>query len=144
MVINATPEQIKQFRNCRLIGRRFRLAHIMFGREIIEAATMRGHHKEQQDSKHTSQSSEQGQLLRDNVYGTIDEDAERRDFSINALYYSINDFSIHDFVGGIEAINNKRIELIGDLKHAQRRSRAHATRCAFCNKIRYDHCPSNR
>ncbi|MEI4548602.1 polynucleotide adenylyltransferase PcnB [Pseudoalteromonas spongiae] len=116
VVTNATPEQIKkQFRNCRLIGRRFRLAHIMFGREIIEVATMRGHHSdEEQGEKNKSQASEQGQLLRDNVYGTIDEDAERRDFSINALYYSINDFSIHDFAGGMEAIKNRRIELIGD------------------------------
>jgi poly(A) polymerase len=115
VVTNATPEQIKkQFRNCRLIGRRFRLAHIMFGREVIEVATMRGHHKVEQDEQNISQSSDQGQLLRDNVYGTIDEDAERRDFSINALYYSIKDFSIHDFAGGIEAIENKRIELIGD------------------------------
>ncbi|MDE3272182.1 polynucleotide adenylyltransferase PcnB [Pseudoalteromonas sp. G4] len=115
VVTNATPEQIKkQFRNCRLIGRRFRLAHIMFGREIIEVATMRGHHSDEQEEKNKSQASEQGQLLRDNVYGTIDEDAERRDFSINALYYSINDFSIHDFAGGMEAIKNRRIELIGD------------------------------
>lgn len=115
VVTNATPEQIKkQFRNCRLIGRRFRLAHIMFGREIIEVATMRGHHSDEPNEKNTSQASDQGQLLRDNVYGTIDEDAERRDFSINALYYSINDFSIHDFAGGIEAIEKRRIELIGD------------------------------
>ncbi|MBU2969584.1 polynucleotide adenylyltransferase PcnB [Pseudoalteromonas sp. C2R02] len=115
VVTNATPEQIKkQFRNCRLIGRRFRLAHIVFGREIIEVATMRGHHDAPEDKNQVSQSSEQGQLLRDNVYGSIEEDAERRDFSINALYYSVKDFSIRDFAGGMEAIKNRSIELIGD------------------------------
>ncbi|WP_052023307.1 polynucleotide adenylyltransferase PcnB [Pseudoalteromonas citrea] len=115
VVTNATPEQIKKlFRNCRLIGRRFRLAHIVFGREIIEVATMRGHHEASASKNQTSQSSEHGQLLRDNVYGSIEEDAERRDFSINALYYSINDFTIHDFANGMNAIANRKIELIGD------------------------------
>ncbi|MBE0365235.1 poly(A) polymerase [Pseudoalteromonas ulvae UL12] len=114
VVTNATPEQVKRlFRNCRLIGRRFRLAHIVFGREIIEVATMRGHHEGNESKNPISQSSTEGQLLRDNVYGTIDEDAERRDFSINALYYSINDFSIHDYANGMDAIKNRRIELIG-------------------------------
>ena len=115
VVTNATPEQVKKlFRNCRLIGRRFRLAHIVFGREIIEVATMRGHHEAPVDKNQTSQSSGEGQLLRDNVFGNIEEDAERRDFSINALYYSINDFSIHDYANGLAAIKAKQIELIGD------------------------------
>ena len=115
VVTNATPDQVKKlFRNCRLIGRRFRLAHIVFGREIIEVATMRGHHEAQEDKNQISQSSEHGQLLRDNVFGSIEEDAERRDFSINALYYSIKDFSIHDYANGLEAIKAKQIELIGD------------------------------
>ncbi|MGF1696681.1 polynucleotide adenylyltransferase PcnB [Vibrio lamellibrachiae] len=110
---NATPEQIKHlFRNCRLIGRRFRLAHIMFGRDIIEVATFRGHHQE--PSKNVSAQSDEGMLLRDNVYGSIDEDAERRDFSINAMYYSIGDYSIHDYAGGVEDLEDKLIRLIGD------------------------------
>ncbi|OIQ25262.1 polynucleotide adenylyltransferase PcnB [uncultured Vibrio sp.] len=110
---NATPEQIKHlFRNCRLIGRRFRLAHIMFGRDIIEVATFRGHHQE--PSKNVSAQSDEGMLLRDNVYGTIDEDAERRDFSINAMYYNIGDYSIHDYAGGVEDLEDKLIRLIGD------------------------------
>ena len=110
---NATPEQIRQlFKNCRLIGRRFRLAHIMFGRDIIEVATFRGHHQE--PSKNVSQQSKEGMLLRDNVYGTIDEDAERRDFTINAMYYSIADYSIHDYAGGIEDLEDKLVRLIGD------------------------------
>ncbi len=110
---NATPEQIRQlFRNCRLIGRRFRLAHIMFGRDIIEVATFRGHHQEQ--NKQISAQSEAGMLLRDNVYGTIDEDAERRDFTINAMYYNIADYSIHDYAGGMEDLEDRLIRLIGD------------------------------
>ncbi len=116
---NATPEQIKAlFRNCRLIGRRFRLAHIVFGREIIEVATFRGHHdnasKKQQSCKKTSKQSEQGMLLRDNIYGTIEEDAERRDFTINALYYSTKDFKVFDFANGVKDVEDKLIRLIGD------------------------------
>ena len=110
---NATPEQIRQlFKNCRLIGRRFRLAHIMFGRDIIEVATFRGHHQE--PSKNISQQSKDGMLLRDNVYGSIDEDAERRDFTVNAMYYNIGDYSIHDYASGVEDLEDKLVRLIGD------------------------------
>lgn len=125
VVTNATPEQVKAcFNNCRLIGRRFRLAHVMFGREIIEVATFRGHHDAPQDqanetdpkllAKKISRSSDEGQLLRDNVYGTIEEDAERRDFTINALYYSVRDYAIHDFADGVKDIDQGLIDLIGD------------------------------
>lgn len=110
---NATPEQIKElFRNCRLIGRRFRLAHIIFGRDIIEVATFRGHHQEPE--KQTSVQSDAGMLLRDNVYGSIDEDAERRDFTINAMYYNIADFSIHDYADGMHDLKEGMVRLIGD------------------------------
>jgi poly(A) polymerase len=116
---NATPEEIKDlFRNCRLIGRRFRLAHIVFGREIIEVATFRGHHESTGDTNNndtkTSKQSEDGMLLRDNIYGTIDEDAERRDFTINALYYSSKDFKVLDFANGVQDVKNKVIRLIGN------------------------------
>ncbi|WP_044838063.1 polynucleotide adenylyltransferase PcnB [Thalassomonas viridans] len=117
---NATPEQIKDlFRNCRLIGRRFRLAHIVFGRDVIEVATFRGHHdnnnQDQGKGNHKiSKQSEHGMLLRDNIYGSIEEDAERRDFSINALYYSVTDFKVYDFANGVEDIHNRTIRLIGD------------------------------
>lgn len=125
VVTNATPEQVKScFNNCRLIGRRFRLAHIVFGKEIIEVATFRGHHDAPQDpakikdpkalAKKTSRASNEGQLLRDNVYGTIEEDAERRDFTINSLYYSISDYSIYDFANGLDDIDRGLIDLIGD------------------------------
>ena len=115
IVTNATPEQIKGlFRNCRLIGRRFRLAHIVFGRDIIEVATFRGHHDDAGNNQKISKQSEQGMLLRDNIYGSIDEDAERRDFTINALYYSTQNFNIYDFAGGVSDIENRTIRLIGD------------------------------
>lgn len=114
---NATPEQIKAlFRNCRLIGRRFRLAHIVFGREIIEVATFRGHHDsdEEKNCQKISKQSEDGMLLRDNIYGSIEEDAERRDFTINALYYSAKDFKVYDFANGVADVHAKQIRLIGD------------------------------
>lgn len=109
---DATPEQIKQqFRNCRLIGRRFRLAHVVFGREIIEVATFRAN---SDDGSGDRQTHEDGRLLRDNVYGTIEEDAIRRDFTANALYYAIEDFSVRDYCGGFEDVMARRLRLIGD------------------------------
>ena len=114
---NATPEQIKQqFKNCRLIGRRFRLAHIVFGREVIEVATFRGHHNsaKQNTQDPLGNQTDEGQLTRDNVFGTIDEDAQRRDFTFNAMYYSVADFSVTDFANGRSAIKNRIVELIGD------------------------------
>lgn len=118
VVTNARPDEVKQvFRNCRLIGRRFRLAHVVFGREVIEVATFRGHHSGAEEDDNVSKIaslSDHGQILRDNVYGTIEEDAERRDFTVNALYYSIKDFAIYDFANGVQSIAGRRIELIGD------------------------------
>ena len=108
---DATPEQVRQlFRNCRLIGRRFRLAHVMFGREIIEVATFRAN----SDDGSGDRELENGRLVRDNVYGTIEEDAVRRDFTANALYYDIADFSVRDFVGGYDDVRARVLRLIGD------------------------------
>lgn len=135
---NATPEQIQQlFRNCRLIGRRFRLAHIMFGRDVIEVATFRGHHQE--ESKNTSQQSKEGMLLRDNVYGNIDEDAERRDFTINAMYYNVRDYSIHDYAGGVDDLNDKLVRLIGDPETRYREDPVRMLRAIrFAAKLDFD------
>jgi poly(A) polymerase len=96
---DATPEQVRGvFRNCRLIGRRFRLAHVHFGREIVEVATFRGSGG---DDDEGDRHVENGMILRDNAYGTIEEDALRRDFTINALYYDISNFSLIDYAGGL-------------------------------------------
>jgi poly(A) polymerase len=101
------------FSNCRLIGRRFRLAHVRFGREIIEVATFRA--ATDGNEKHLDVAHDHdGRILRDNVYGTIEEDVWRRDFTCNALYYNIADFSIWDFVGGAMDVERRRLVLIGD------------------------------
>lgn len=113
VVTNATPEEIKKlFRNCRVVGRRFRLAHIVFGRDVIEVATFRGHHGESNEK--VSKANAEGRLLRDNVYGEIDEDAERRDFTVNALYYDISDYSIRSYGGGMTDLKAGTLRLIGD------------------------------
>lgn len=113
---SATPEQIRaQFRNCRLIGRRFRLAHVRVGRDVIEVATFRASHQNvSEDDEHASHQTDEGLLLRDNVFGTLDEDAVRRDFTANALYYRHTDGAIIDFVNGYDDIRHKRLRLIGD------------------------------
>jgi poly(A) polymerase len=117
---NAHPDQVKQlFRNCRLIGRRFHLAHVRFGNEIIEVATFRAAHTPIDDDNSVDEAGhrvldERGRIVRDNLYGTIDEDVWRRDFTANALYYNINDFSIWDYVGGVADARARVLKLIGD------------------------------
>lgn len=111
---DARPEQVRSlFRNCRLIGRRFRLAHVRYGREIIEVATFRAPHETSDDDR-AAALSEGGRILRDNVYGTFEQDAWRRDFTINALYYDIRDFSVIDHVGGMIDLEAGRVSLIGE------------------------------
>ncbi|GBE48565.1 poly(A) polymerase I precursor [bacterium BMS3Bbin12] len=104
---DARPEQVRAlFRNCRLIGRRFRLAHVHFGREIIEVATFRG----------GGEAGGEGddRQIGDNVYGTLEEDVWRRDFTVNALYYDIEDFSVVDYVGGVEDLQAGLLRVIGE------------------------------
>jgi poly(A) polymerase len=95
-----------------LIGRRFRLAHIHFGRLIIEVATFRAEH----ESSQSGHQDESGRIVRDNVFGELADDVWRRDFTANALYYDISDFSVIDFVGGFEDIKQRRLHLIGDVE----------------------------
>ncbi len=127
---NALPEEVRRlFRNCRLIGRRFRLAHVHFGSEIIEVATFRAAAApEREDAEDSDLDAETapadesehrafdttGRILRDNIYGTIEEDVWRRDFAANGLYYNIEDFSIWDFVDGVADVRARRLKLIGD------------------------------
>jgi poly(A) polymerase len=150
---NALPEEVRRlFRNCRLIGRRFRLAHVFFGNEIIEVATFRAAAAPERedvedpdveggadagsdvpadseapsgrdelipefspptDSEHRA-FDPRGRILRDNIYGTIEEDVWRRDFAANGLYYNIEDFSIWDFVNGVNDVKQRRLTMIGD------------------------------
>ncbi|MFO1424566.1 MAG: polynucleotide adenylyltransferase PcnB [Candidatus Competibacteraceae bacterium] len=113
---DARPEQVyKLFRNCRLIGRRFRLAHVQFGQEIVEVATFRacGRDSEDGDGPGVERAAD-GRILSDNVYGTIEDDAWRRDFTINALYYDIADFAVLDYVDGMTDLKAGLIRLIGD------------------------------
>ena len=110
VVTNALPEEIKKlFRSCRLIGRRFLLAHVRLNKDIVEVATFRAHHDKGGDGV-----MEAGRILRDNVYGTIDEDAWRRDFTINALYYDISDFSLLDYANGMADLRAGIIRVIGN------------------------------
>jgi len=108
---NASPEEVnKVFRRSQLIGRRFKLVHVRFGREIIEVATFRA---PPQVEQHVDGA---GRIMRDNVYGTLEQDAWRRDFTINALYYNIRDFSIVDYTNGITDLRAGKIRLIGDVE----------------------------
>lgn len=108
---DATPEQVRAlFRNARIIGKRFKIVHVRYGREIIEVTTFRG---QAQDSSQQVASA-QGQLLRDNVYGDLESDALRRDFTVNALYYSAADGCVHDYAGGLKDISERQLRMIGD------------------------------
>jgi len=104
---SATPEQVhKTFKRSRLIGRRFRLVHIMFSsRKYIEVATFRSG---------KVKTASNGVIVRDNLYGTLKEDAFRRDFSVNGLYYDIQKSQVIDYVDGLKAINSPEIRMIGN------------------------------
>ncbi len=106
---DATPEDVKKvFKGqCRLIGRRFRLAHIYMGSQVYEIATFRG-------SDSGDRVLKKGRIIRDNVYGTIEQDAIRRDFTCNALYYDIDQRQVLDFVGGVDDLELGVLKLIGE------------------------------
>lgn len=107
---NATPDEIKAIfnRDCRIIGRRFRLAHVYHNREMYEVATFRGFAaSDQRVLKH-------GHIIKDNVFGTIDQDAVRRDFTCNALYFDIENANILDYCHGVDDIRNKELKFIGN------------------------------
>jgi len=116
---SATPEQVRRiFRGARIIGRRFQIVHVRIGREVIEVTTFRGADNETatsggKDSAKVTR-SEHGMLLRDNMYGDVVSDALRRDFTVNALYYTIRDFSVHDYTGGMQDLEKRTLRIIGD------------------------------
>lgn len=117
VVTDAHPEQIREvFRNARLIGRRFRLAHVHFGREIIEVATFRAVPRggEGDDGDGEEGGDDVDRYHDANVFGTQEEDAVRRDFTVNSLYYNIRDFSVMDYVGGADDLKNGVLRMIGN------------------------------
>ncbi len=114
---DARPEEVREiFRNSRIIGRRFKLVHVRFGREIIEVATFRGSTDNGKGDRHL----QEGRLIRDNVYGSIEDDALRRDFTVNALYYDYASKEVLDFANGLEDLKQRRLCLIGEAEKRYR------------------------
>src|ERR1700761_3459711 len=118
---SATPNEIKAtFRNCRIIGRRFRLAHVFFGSKIIETSTFRANPREVEADDATVLDAETGHgdnelyLRRDNVFGTAEEDARRRDFTINGLFYDLDHDKVIDYVDGLPDLERRTVRTIGD------------------------------
>jgi poly(A) polymerase len=126
---SATPNEIRRlFRNCRIIGRRFRLAHVFFGSKIIETATFRANPREIEDDAIAAEAAAEGDagrprdrqnerellIKRDNVFGTAEEDARRRDFTINGLYYDIENGQVIDYVEGMKDLEARLVRTIGD------------------------------
>lgn len=141
---DAHPEQVRKlFRNCRLIGRRFHLAHVRVGPEVIEVATFRAAHTEVDEDHSVDEvghrvQDEHGRILRDNLYGSIEEDVWRRDFTANALYYNIEDYSIWDYVGGVADARARVLRLIGDPETRYREDPVRMLRAArFAAKLAF-------
>lgn len=109
VVTDARPEQVRAlFRHARIIGRRFKIVHVLFGRDMIEVTTFRGGDDE------AVRRSDQGRILRDNVFGSLDQDVWRRDFACNALYYNYADDQIVDYVQGWQDVQSGHLRIIGD------------------------------
>lgn len=137
---DASPEEVRKlFRNCRLIGRRFRLAHIHFGHEIIEVATFRAPNDDVADDDISVQHDDEGRILRDNRYGLIEDDVWRRDFTANALYYTLDGYAIWDYVGGVDDIRLGIMRLIGDPETRYREDPVRMLRAVrFAAKLDFD------
>ena len=137
---NATPEEIKGlFRSARIIGRRFQIVHVRDGREIIEVTTYRGPHVSDDSLKNASKQSDKGLLLRDNVYGTLEEDAARRDLTINAMYYDPLNETVLDQIDGSSDISARLIRIIGDPGQRYREDPVRMLRVVrFAAKLQFD------
>ena len=112
---NATPDEVRHcFRRSRIIGRRFQIVHVMMGAETIEVTTFRGHHGEHEGPR--AHTDHHGRVLRDNVFGSQQEDAARRDFTVNALYFDPSTETITDYHHGVADLKQKTLRMIGDPK----------------------------
>jgi len=137
---SAHPEEAeKLFRRGRLIGRRFKLLHVRFGREVIEVATFRASHNQEETTQDQARTASTGMILRDNVYGTIEEDALRRDFTINALYYDVRNHSVLDFANGYPDLKQRQLRMIGDARERYREDPVRMLRAArFAAKLGFE------
>ncbi|WP_324779103.1 polynucleotide adenylyltransferase PcnB [Thiobacillus sedimenti] len=112
---DATPEQVRKlFRRSRIIGRRFQIVHVMCGRETIEVTTFRANGQKEAEDEDERPTDEHGRLLSDNVFGSMEDDAARRDFTINALYYDPAREEVHDYFGGVDDCRKRVLRMIGD------------------------------
>ena len=114
---SATPEEVRGlFRRSRIIGRRFQIVHVMCGRETVEVSTFRAGHDTSDDNSgaEKGKTDEHGRILRDNVFGNQQQDATRRDLSINALFYDPTTQQVHDYHGGVKDLRERRLRMIGD------------------------------
>ena len=134
----ATPDVVRAlFRHCRLIGRRFRLAHVRIGREVIEVATFRAGSDESAGTPDHVRVD--GRIVRDNVYGTLEEDAWRRDFTVNCLYYDHRERTVIDFTGGYADLSERRLRLIGQATERYREDPVRMLRAVrFAGKLGFD------
>ena len=141
---NATPEQVRQlFGNSRLIGRRFKLVHVNYGRDTIEVATFRAGHDSDTSNQATAKANDHGMLVRDNVYGTLEDDALRRDFTVNAIYYDIADFSIKALPQGLKDIDDRVLRIMGDPEQRYREDPVRMIRAArFAAKLNFSIDPA--
>jgi poly(A) polymerase len=137
---DATPEQVKShFRRAIIIGRRFRLVHVMFGNETIEVSTFRALDDPQRPT------DEHGRVLADNVFGTQAEDAARRDFTVNALYYDPVTETVLDYHDGVRDIRRKRLRIIGDPETRYREDPVRMLRAVrFAAKLGFEIDPATR
>jgi poly(A) polymerase len=126
---DANPEDVhRMFRRSRLIGRRFKLVHVMFGEETVEVSTFR--------ARTPSETDEHGRVLRDNIYGSREDDAIRRDFTVNALYYDPSSETILDYHGGLADLRRKSVRIIGDARERFREDPVRMLRAArFAAKL---------
>lgn len=138
---DATPEQVRNiFKGSRIIGRRFQIVHVRAGREIIEVTTFRGHHDSPEETTaQQSKQSSKGLLLRDNVYGSLEDDAARRDLTVNAMYYDPVAHTVLDQMNGVADIHARLIRIIGDPKTRYREDPVRMLRVLrFSAKLQFD------